>query len=136
MKLKSLFVAVLVLAALSGGAYLLNRPAPPPAADARLQQPLVAANLIEQAARVRLSDAGKTVELARQADGTWKVPSYHDMAADFSKLSGFVGNLTEAKLQRLVTSNPERIARLEELSQRPQPSGTDGDGTGTEHRAA
>jgi hypothetical protein len=35
------------------------------------------------------------------------------MAVDFNKLSGFVGNLTDAKLQRLVTSNPERIARLE-----------------------
>jgi hypothetical protein len=129
MKLKSLVVAVLVLAALSGGAYLLNRPAPPPAADARLQQALVAANLIEQAARVRLSDAGKTVELARQADGTWKVPSYHDMAADFSKLSGFVGNLTEAKLQRLVTSNPERIARLEFKDTKIELLGADGKAT-------
>jgi hypothetical protein len=129
MKLKSLVVAVLVLAALSGGAYLLNRPAPPPAADTRLQQALVAANLIEQAARVRLSDAGKTVELARQPDGTWKVPSYHDMAADFSKLSGFVGNLTEAKLQRLVTSNPERIARLEFKDTKIELLGTDGKAT-------
>ena len=126
MKLKSLVVAVVVLAALSGGAYLLNRPAPPPTADARLQQPLVAANLIEQATRVRLTDAGKTVELARQPDGTWKVPTYHDMAADFSKLSGFVGNLTDAKLQRLVTSNPERIARLEFKDTKIELLGADG----------
>lgn len=129
MKLQTLAVAVVVLAALSGGAYLLNRPAPPPAADARLQQPLVAANLIEQAARVRITDAGKTVELARQPDGSWKVPTYHDMAADFSKLSGFVGNLTDAKLQRLVTSNPERIARLEFKDTRIELLGADGKAT-------
>jgi len=129
MKLQSLVVAVVVLAALSGGAYLLNRPAPPPTADARLQQPLVAASLIEQAARVRITDAGKTVELARQPDGTWKVPTYHDMAADFSKLSGFVGNLTDAKLQRLVTSNPERIARLEFKDTKIELLGADGKAT-------
>jgi hypothetical protein len=131
MNLKSLVVAVVILVALSGGAYLLNRPAPPPAADARLQQSLVAANLIEQAARLRLTDAGKTVELARQADGTWQVPSYHEMAADFSKLSGFVGNLTEAKLQRLVTSNPERIARLEFKDSKIELLGADGKATFT-----
>ena len=53
------------------------------------------------------------MELARQSDSTWRVASYHDMPADFAKLSTFVNNLTDAKLQRLVTSNPERIARLE-----------------------
>lgn len=113
MKLKTLIVTVLVLAALSAGAFLLRRPAPPPSTDARINQALVAAATIEKAAKLRLSDAGKTIELTRQADGTWRVPSYHDMPADFNKLSGFVGNLTEAKLQRLVTSNPERISRLD-----------------------
>lgn len=113
MKLKTLIVSVLVLAALSAGAFLLRRPAPPPTADARLNQSLVDAATVEKAAKLRISDAGKTIELARQTDGTWRVPSYHDMPADFSKLTGFVGNLTEAKLQRLVTSNPERLARLE-----------------------
>jgi hypothetical protein len=113
MKLKNLIVSVLILAALAGGAYLARRPAPPPAADARINQSLVDRTAIEKAAKLRISDAGKNVELTRQADGTWRVPSYYDMPADFSKLSGFVGNLTDAKLQRLVTSNPDRISRLE-----------------------
>jgi hypothetical protein len=39
------------------------------------------------------------------------VPSYFDFPADFAKLSGFVGSLTDTKLQRLVTSNAERLAR-------------------------
>ena len=113
MKLKTLIVSVLVLAALAGGAYLLRRPPAPPAGDARLNQALVERATIEKAAKLRLSDSGKTVELARQTDGTWRVPGYYDMPADFSKLSGFVGNLTEAKIQRLVTSSADRIARLE-----------------------
>ena len=113
MKLKTLIVTILVLGALSVGAYLARRPAPPARQDARVDQPLVDRALVEKTMKLRVSEAGKTVELARQADGTWRVPSYYDMTADFNKLSGFVGNLTDAKLQRLVTANAERIGRLE-----------------------
>jgi Domain of unknown function (DUF4340) len=113
MKLKTLIVTILILAALSTGAFLARRPEAPPSLDARLNQPLVDRATIEKSTKLRLSDAGKTVELIRQADGTWRVPSYYDMSADFTKLSGFVGNLTEAKLQRLVTTSADRIARLE-----------------------
>lgn len=113
MKLKTLLVSVVVLAALSAGAFLLRRPPPPPAADARIGQSLVDAGAVEKAAKLRLSDAGKAIVLARQSDGTWRVPSYFDFPADFAKLSGFVSSLTDTKLQRLVTSNAERLARLE-----------------------
>lgn len=113
MKLKTLIVIVAALAALSVVAFLVRRPAPPAVADARVGQPLVDRALIEKATKLRLSDGGKTVELTRQSDGTWRVPSYYDMPADFAKLSGFVGNLTDAKIQRFVTANAERIGRLE-----------------------
>jgi hypothetical protein len=113
MRLKTLVLTIVVLAALSVAAYFIRRPAPPASNDARLNQPIVDAATVDKAAKLRISDAGKTVTLARQSDGTWRVPAYYDLPADFSKLSGFVGNLTEAKLQRLVTTSPERIARLE-----------------------
>jgi len=113
MRLKTILVTVAVLAVLSIGAFIVRRPAPPAVTDARVNQPLVTADAIEKAAKLRVSDAGKTVELTRQPDSSWRVSSYFDMQADFNKLSGLVGNLTEAKIQRLVTSNPERIARLE-----------------------
>ncbi|MGH7956390.1 MAG: DUF4340 domain-containing protein, partial [Opitutaceae bacterium] len=113
MKLKTLVVTVLVLAALSLGVYIARRPEAPKSSDPRLNQPLVDRALIEKTQKLRLSDAGKTVELVRQQDGTWRVPSYHDLPIDFNKLSGFVGNLTDAKLQRLVTSSPDLVARLE-----------------------
>ena len=113
MKIKTLILSVLILAALSTIAYVATRPEAPKSADARLNQPLVDRAAIEKATKLRFADAGKTVELTRQADGTWRVPSYHDFPADFSKLSGLIGNLTDAKLQRLVTSSADRIARLE-----------------------
>ena len=113
MKLKTLIVTILVLAAVSVGVYFVQRPAPPATSDARIGQSLVDRAAIEKATKLRLTDAGKKVELVRQGDGTWKVASYYDLPADFSKLSGFVGNLTDAKIQRLVTTNKERIERLE-----------------------
>lgn len=113
MKLKTLIVTVAILAVLSAIAFFVQRPAPPPSADPRLGQALVERATAEKAAKLQLSDQGKTVTLVRQADGSWRVPGYYDFPADFSKLSSFVGSLTDAKLQRLVTSNPERIARLE-----------------------
>jgi len=113
MKLRTLVVSILALAVLSAIVFVARRPAPPPSADPRIGKPLADAAVVEKAAKLKLSDQGRTVLLARQGDGTWRDTSYYDLPADFSKLSGFIGNLTEAKLQRLVTSNPERIARLE-----------------------
>jgi hypothetical protein len=113
MKLKPLVLSVILLAVLSGIAFWANRPAPGPAADPRVGQPLADPAAIAQAAQVRLTDDGKTVLLTRQPDGTWRVPGYFGMTADFSKLSSFVSDLTAAKIQRLVTVNPERINRLE-----------------------
>lgn len=113
MKLRTLVIAVVALAALSGLVWILNRPAPPPSADARIGQPLVDAVVIEKAARVKISDAGKTVELAKQPAGTWVVTNYHDLPADFSKLARFVDDLRAATIEQFVTGQPERLARLE-----------------------
>jgi len=113
MKLKTLIVCVVLLAVISAAVYIARRPAPAHRQDARIGQPLLDRSVAEQAAKLKLSDQGKTVILTRLSDGTWQDTSYYDLPADFSKLSTFVGNLTDAKIDRLVTSNPERISRLE-----------------------
>jgi hypothetical protein len=113
MKLRTLVLTIAVLAALSAVAFFATRPVPPPVADARVGQSLVDPALVEKAAKLRLSDQGKSVTLTRQADGSWRVTSYYDLPADFAKLSRAIASLTEAKLERLVTSNAERISRLE-----------------------
>ena len=113
MRLKTLVIAIAVLAVTSAAVFFLRRPSAPVSSDARIGQTLVDQAMIEKAAKVRLTENGKSVTLARQTDGTWRVTDYYGFPADFSKLSTFVSNLTDAKLQRLVTSSPERIARLE-----------------------
>ena len=113
MKLKTLAIVVAILAVLSLAAYCLQRPPAPAGKDPRTDQPVFDMKALEMAARIRLSDQGKSVVLARQPDGKWTVPTYYDMPADFAKLSRFIDDLSGAKIQRLVTGNPERLARLE-----------------------
>ena len=113
MKLKSIVLTIALLAALAAAAFFATRPTPPPLADLRVGQPIVDRATVEKAAKLRLTDQGKTVTLVRQPDATWKVTSYYDFPADFSKLATFIGGLTDAKLERLVTSRPDRIALLE-----------------------
>jgi hypothetical protein len=112
MKLKTLALAVAALAVLSVIAWFLQRPPAPAAADPRVGQPVLAATTLARTARIRLTDQGKTVLLVRQSDGPWIDSSYYDLPADFSKLSRFTDDLASAKVQRVVTRNPEVLARL------------------------
>jgi hypothetical protein len=113
MKIKTLIVIIGALAALSIAVFIARRPDASPASDPRIGKPVADAAQIEKAARIRISDQGKTVTLARTSDGSWQVENYHGLPADFSKLSQLVSNLSEAKLTRFVSARPEIISRLE-----------------------
>jgi hypothetical protein len=113
MNLRTLSLTVAILVALCAVVWFARRPAPPASADPRIGQAVLAPDIATQAARVKLSDRGKTVELTRAVDGSWAVASYFDFPADFTKLGRLVTELTEAKIRRLVTARPDRLARLE-----------------------
>lgn len=113
MKLKTLLVTVAVLVAACVAAYYLNRPAAPVSADPRVDKPVLDSTLASQAAGIHLTDNGKSVELARQPDDSWRVTSYFDFPADFSKVSRFVNDLIESKITRLVTTRSERLESLD-----------------------
>jgi hypothetical protein len=113
MKLRTLAVSVAVLAVASAIVFVARRPGPPAATDPRTGGPLIETALLEKAAQIRLGDGGKTVTLARNPDGTWVDQDYYGLPADFSKISGFAGSLHDARIDRLVTTNPERMARLD-----------------------
>jgi hypothetical protein len=113
MNLKPLLIAVIVLALLSGITWFATRPpAPVSAADDRAGESVVPAGQVAAAARVTITEDGKTVELVRGDDPAWRVASYYDLPADFPKLTRLVSQLTEAKIDRFVTADPERAKRL------------------------
>ncbi|HTL66644.1 MAG TPA: DUF4340 domain-containing protein [Lacunisphaera sp.] len=113
MNLRKLTLTVAILAVLSGVVWYLQRPSAPAVTDARVGQPVLAGDLATKAAKVRIADQGKQVTLEHQADGSWHVADYYDFPADFAKLSRLIDDLTSAKIQRLVTSRPDRLERLE-----------------------
>jgi hypothetical protein len=113
MKLRTLVAAVAVLAILSAFAFYRNRPEAAAATDPRVGLPLLGPDIAAKAAGLEVSDQGKKVDLRKGADGAWLVTSYFDMPADFEKVSRLAQDLNEAKVERLVTTNPDRIAHLE-----------------------
>src|SRR5580658_7955609 len=112
MKLRTLAIAVTVLAALSVFAYLGNRTKQAPSTDPRVGAAVLDSDTAAKAAGLVVADQGKEVDLAKGADGTWDVTSYYGLPADFSKVSQLAQDLNEAKVERVVTDNPERLAHL------------------------
>jgi hypothetical protein len=113
MKLQTLVLTIAVLAVLSALVFFAQRPRKPADLDPRTGLPVFDVKFLEKTARIRLTDQGKTVLLAKQPDGRWVVASYYELPADFAKLGRFLDDLSNAKIQRLVTRTPERLARLE-----------------------
>ncbi|MBC8011566.1 MAG: DUF4340 domain-containing protein, partial [Burkholderiales bacterium] len=70
-------------------------------------------DLVAQATRVRIESAGKTVELARAADGRWTLAGTPVLPADVSRLNRLATDLVTPKIERHVTSNAARIATLD-----------------------
>ncbi len=112
MKLRTIILAVAILAALSLVAYLGNRPKRAPSADPRVGGVLLDSDTAAKAAGLVVADQGKKVELSRDASGQWTVTSYFNFPADVDKISRLAQDLNEAKVDRLVTESPERLAHL------------------------
>ena len=112
MKIKTLVITVAALAVLSVVAFLKNRPEPPPPADARVGKPVLDPDTAQKATSITVADQGKKVTVAKGADGAWTVTSYFGLPADFEKIARLVQDLNEAKVERFVTDNPERLSRL------------------------
>jgi hypothetical protein len=113
MKIKTLAISVALLAVLSVLAYLVNRPAAPEPTDPRVGKPVLGPDTVSKASRLTVSDGGKKVELARQPDGSWRVSSYYDLPADFDKVARLIQDLNESKVDRFVTSSPERLSHMD-----------------------
>ncbi len=116
MRLRPLLLSLAVLVPAAGLVWWLQRPAPAASdSDARLGQRLVEPSAIAEAARVRIQSGGQTLELARaEGDGErWTILGEPALPADVSRLTRLSADLVEAKIERLVSSNPERIAGYE-----------------------
>lgn len=113
MNLRPLLLSVAVLAPLAAAVWWWQRPTPPPSLnDPRVGQRLAEPESLARASRVELRLGGATVAFARSADQRWAVEGSPALPADLSKLSRLASDLVAARIERLVTANPDRIASL------------------------
>lgn len=115
MKVKHLAIAVAVLAVASAATWLAKRGDSDVPTDPRVGQPLVDDALVEKIAAVTVHTKDSSVEVARSAEANnrWIVRSYHDLPADFSKLSTLIKNLREAKVVQFASARPERLEQMD-----------------------
>ena len=114
MKFKPILIAILLLVLIAMGAQWLQRPVVQPQ-ESRVGEPLVSHQIVESAKQLHLIDPSEdeTVTLVKSPDNTWILPDYHSFEVDFSKLESLIRSLLEAKVDRVVTKDPERLERLE-----------------------
>jgi hypothetical protein len=114
MKLRPLLLTVAVLAPVSALVWWLGRPAPAAAsADPRVGQRVAEPDSLASAARVTIRSEGKSVELALGEGGRWTLLGDPVLPADASRLGRLTRDLVSPKIERLVSSNPERLATFE-----------------------
>ncbi|MDX2186267.1 MAG: DUF4340 domain-containing protein [Opitutaceae bacterium] len=113
MNLKPLLLTVGLLAVCATATWFLTQPPPQTAADPRVGSPLVDTGLLESASKFQITQAGKSIELTRSENGTWTVPSYHNLDADLERLAQVAEGLGNATWKSFVTNNPESLKRLD-----------------------
>lgn len=119
MKLRPLLLSIAVLVPVAGAVWWFQRPAPATQnADARIGQRVADPSVLAGATKVRIKASGKTLELSRADASTtrWTLAassaSEPVLPADSARLSRLAADLVSPKIERLVTSNPTRIATL------------------------
>jgi hypothetical protein len=114
MNLRPLLLSVAVLAPLAAAVWWFQRPEPPPSlSDARVGQRLAEPDALARAARIRLTlPSGENVAFARAANERWTVEGAPALPADIAKLARLSSELVGARIERLVTRNPDRISAL------------------------
>lgn len=113
MNLKNLYISAGVLAIVAIITSFLKTTDSAPLQDEREQGPIVDETKLGEAAQVRITGSDGVVTIVKNdEDSNWIVKERYDMPVSYSKLSNQVKSVVEANIQRLVTTNPERIESL------------------------
>ena len=113
MNLKNLYISAGVLAILAIITSYLSSSNNAPLLDERVGSTLVDEALLRNAAKAIVNDDDKTLTLiADSANNRWTLEEKHNLPVSYSRISQLAQSITEAKLQRLVSENPDRIAEL------------------------
>jgi hypothetical protein len=113
MNLKNLYITAGVLAVLAIITSYLNSSNNAPLLDERVGSTVVDESLLRNAAKAIVSDGNQTLTLiADNANNRWTLEEKYNLPVSYDRISQLAQSVTDAKLQRLVSENPDRIAEL------------------------
>ncbi len=113
MNLRLLAIVVAVLAALAATLFFYNRDDGTTAFSSAEGKDLLPDVTARELVRVEiLPGEGDPIVLEKGESGGWVLPERSGLPVDFSRFSGLIQTFLDAEVERLVTENPERIARL------------------------
>ena len=114
MKVKQLLLAVAVLGVAAAATWFLKRGGDDITVDPREGKTILDTGTIEKAAGIFVRMPTGDIELAKSegAGGKWIVKSYHDLPADFGKISTLVEDLRKATVTRFASAQAERIGKM------------------------
>lgn len=107
-----IFVAVLAVVALTAGFLGKLRTAKTASV---VGQPILASQIVAQIAEVEVKDGDSQDTIILRFDNDskiWRITSYHNAPANLTRVAKLTDDLQASKIQREVTSNPERFPRL------------------------
>jgi len=108
---KTLSISAGILAVLAALVYFLKSAPSYTPDDPRVGQTLATLEDIEGVDAVAIRDGEEAATLVREGS-QWKVQERYGMPIDFSRLRSRIESLVDTRIQRVVTTNPQRRAKL------------------------
>lgn len=113
MNIKNLYISAGILAVLAIITSFLNRSNNAPLLDERVGSSIVDAASLRDTAKIIVNSDGTEITLVNDPDQKiWILEEKHSLPTSYTRISQLARNVSDAKLQRLVSENPERIATL------------------------
>ena len=113
MNIKNLYISAGVLAVFAIATSLFKRSDSAPLLDDRVGTALVDPTALRDTVKIVIEMEDETLSFANQGKSNlWVLESRFDLPTSYDRISEFAQNVSEAKLQRLVSENPDRIAKL------------------------
>jgi len=113
MNIKNLYISAGVLAVLAIITSFLTRTSNAPLLDDRVGSSVVDAAKLRDTAKIVVETDGETMTLVNDEEKkAWVLEEKHNLPTSYTRISQLARNVSDAKLQRLVSENPERIATL------------------------
>ncbi len=113
MNLKKLYAVTGALAALAVVTYFVKRSGSSTAEDPRVGETLLDAASLRETDQIVIKSGGDSYTFQNdEAAGKWRLQERYGLPVNMDKLGRVIGNATEAVVERLVSSKPERIQEL------------------------